>query len=98
MYSSPLKIEGQLVSWVYENHHKHLTPFQAAKMLRGYGLSVYRSKGVNRVRIKDIAQFVRLCMSVGLEDKLVEKEAKRLGIILSTKDPSLLRPEFLRAL
>jgi len=44
------------------------------------GLKVKRSGGINRVYIDDIAQLVRICRSVGIEDEVVEEEARRLII------------------
>lgn len=80
VYARSVPIEGCLLSWVFNNHRRSISPWQGANILRGYGFRVAKSGGVNCVFIEDIGSFVQLCREEGIEDEVVENEAKTLGL------------------
>jgi hypothetical protein len=82
VYKKGVKIEGGLINWILDTHGKRLNAFQASKILRGYELTVKRVDGVNQVYIDDVRHFIGVCISVGIDDETVNKEAMRLNMEL----------------
>jgi hypothetical protein len=80
-YRVPVRIEGALINWIWNNYRISIDPRTAASILRDYGFLVKRSGGVNRV-VVELEKLVRVCLATGLgDDELVEAEAKRMGFV-----------------
>lgn len=71
-------VEGDLLKWVKDTHGKVINAWQAAKILRGYGLTVKRIGGPNHVVVEDIKALAHVCRKVGINDEVLDAEVRKL--------------------
>lgn len=72
-----VRIEGELLKWVRDVHGKVINAWQAAKILRGYGLTIKRIGGPNHVAVDNIKALAQICRAVGIHDEVLEQEVER---------------------